>query len=485
VDLAIWLAPVFLLRFFRDAGALKAILVSLPPLVAVNVLLSRSVLPIPSLSFALGLQLYLTLLALLPFMLDALAHRILPATCRVLLLPSLVVAIPFVRSARGTYLHPVNGLNDLVLLQVAALAGVAGIWFVINLAASTANEIWEQRRSRRAARNAAAWLLVGLLVVYCFGSLRLRSEVVPSRVLRAAAIVPDPALRAQLVSSFATILKAGRLESDQLEPLRRSWTEVFQELLADSIAVGQAGFDLAVWSEGAAIVFKNDEASLLRQAALTARSNRMYLAIAFVLYESDIQPDGPGPHPVLRNELILLSPTGEVDWRHAKSRLAPGIEAAITIAGDGRLQTNDLGMSGAICYEMDFPLYIRQSGRLGAGVLLAPANDWFEIKNIHARSARLRAIENGVAVFRPAAGGISIAVDGYGRTLARMDTSRRVDAPMTAVLPLQRVPTLYSAWGNWMGWVALTIVALSAGIVAHRLDRQRSEERRPQAPSGV
>jgi apolipoprotein N-acyltransferase len=469
LDLAVWLTPVFLIRFFRDTGTFKAFLIAFGPLVAVNVLAGRGIIPLPSFSITLGLQIFLTLMALIPFLLDGLVHRILPSAGRVLLFPSLVVAIPFVRSVEGTYLHPGNALHDLILLQIAALAGVGGVTFVINLAATMLNEIWQQKESQKTMKLLAVTLLGGLLVVYGFGTLRLRSEIAPTRTLSAAAIVPDPSLREQLEASLVMFLSPDRQESEDAQALRQSRIGVFENLLARSVAIGQAGFDLAVWSEAAAIIFKEDEEALLQQASEAAAANQMHLAIAFALVETGIQPSESGPQPVFRNEMVLFSPTGEIEWRHRKSKLAPGMESAITIPGDGSLKASADGIGGAICYEMDFPEYIGQIGEIGASVLLAPSNDWVDIKNMHARSARLRAIENGIAVFRPTAGGLSIAVDQYGRTLARVDNSRSVEEPMTAILPVRRVATIYASLGNWLGWFCLSIVVLCAAVLVHRL----------------
>lgn len=209
----------------------------------------------------------------------------------------------------------------------------------------------------------------------------------------------------------------------------------------------------------------------------------MHIGIATVVYRTSIRPSRPGPSPVLINTLVLIAPTGAVEWEHRKSRLAPGLESAVTIRGDGVLKANVTGVSGAICYELDFPRFISQAGRLGAGVLLAPSNDWEAIKHAHARSARLRAIENGVSLFRPAAGGISLAVDPYGRTLARVDNSRVVGAPMTAILSMTHVRTLFVAWGDWFGWPCVSIVVVSAAVLAVGVAKRWRRRGRPSRPA--
>ena len=74
-------------------------------------------------------------------------------------------------------------------------------------------------------------------------------------------------------------------------------------------------------------------------------------------------------------------------------------------------------MATAICFDADFPEFIRQAGLGSADLLIVPANEWREIKNLHAQMAAFRAIENGVPLIRPAASGISTAVDPWGRVL--------------------------------------------------------------------
>jgi apolipoprotein N-acyltransferase len=489
VGLAVWLAPVLLLRFFRDAGAVKAFLAALAALTAASVLANRGMLPIPSLQAVIAVHATLTAAGLVPYLIEGLARRALPRALQVLLFPSLVVAVPFLRGSDWTYIHPVTSLDDLALLQLASLAGVAGVTFIVSLAAAMANDIWERRRSRDTVGATVAAMLAVLLAVYGFGIIRLRSETPRTGPLvRAAAIVPAPSMRAKLESSFVTFLRPGPRRAADVEALRRDWTLVYQQLLSDSVAAGKAGFDLAVWSEGAAIVFEEDEQALLRQAAEAARNNGMRLGIATLVYMTSVRPSRPGPFPIMVNKLVLLGPSGEVEWEHHKTRLAPGLEAAITIPGDGILKANAAGISGAICYEMDFSRYLAQAGTLGAGLLLAPSNDWDAIKHAHARSARLRAIENGASLVRPAAGGISIAVDAYGRTLARVDNSRVVGAPMTAIVPAARVPTLYVAWGDWLGWLSVSVAGLSAAIIVvalagrGRRRRENDGERRGRTP---
>ena len=75
-----------------------------------------------------------------------------------------------------------------------------------------------------------------------------------------------------------------------------------------------------------------------------------------------------------------------------------------------------------ICYEIIFPDFIA-ADNFRPDVLLALSNDaWFGQTagpHQHFAQARMRAIEEGLPVFRVANTGISGAIDAYGRVLAR------------------------------------------------------------------
>ena len=246
--------------------------------------------------------------------------------------------------------------------------------------------------------------------------------------------------------------------------------KVFHKLLASSVAMAESGFDIAVWSEGAVIIFDDDEPRMIQLAKEQARKNRIILGISIAVYQSRNRGNKTGIQPLFENKLILISRQGEVEWEYSKGILVPGMEAAITIPGD-RIMKNSRSfpkITGAICYELDFPGHIRQAAQLKSNLILGPSNDWEEIKNTHARMARLRAIETGISLLRPANGGISIAVDPYGRILSMVDNTRTPGVPLTAVVPLEAIPTIYSALGDYFNWLCLilSLTCLSLGIIS-------------------
>ena len=92
-----------------------------------------------------------------------------------------------------------------------------------------------------------------------------------------------------------------------------------------------------------------------------------------------------------------------------------------------------------ICYEIIFPDFIAEDN-FRPDVLLILSNDaWFGKTagpHQHFAQARMRAIEEGLPVFRVANTGISGVIDSYGRVLARskLGAAAVIDAPLPPAL---------------------------------------------------
>ncbi|MBL8833829.1 MAG: apolipoprotein N-acyltransferase [Rhodospirillales bacterium] len=118
--------------------------------------------------------------------------------------------------------------------------------------------------------------------------------------------------------------------------------------------------------------------------------------------------------------------------------------------------------SPLICYEIIFPgRVVPESGR--AGMLLNVTNDsWFGESAgpyQHFAAARLRAVEEGLALVRSAGGGISAVVDPYGRTHASLALG--VAGVLDSALPRSIGVTPFAQHGNWA--FAILILAIAGG----------------------
>jgi apolipoprotein N-acyltransferase len=250
------------------------------------------------------------------------------------------------------------------------------------------------------------------------------------------------------------------LSAEQLELARQKLSALHQRLLDDSRREARAGAKIVVWTEGAALVFTQDFPALIEKAQLLAKEEGIYLlmGVGYIHRER--------PQPRVDNLAVLVTPQGEVAFTYRKAHEIPPA-SFVTLLGKGPVSTHDSQygrLAGAICFDLDHPGYARQVGRAGADILLAPYGDWETIKNLHASMAAFRAIENGISLVRPAKGGLSSAVDPYGRVLASMDEFTAQQRIMVAQVPYSGRHTLYAVLGDWFVW--LSAAGLLAMIIA-------------------
>ena len=165
----------------------------------------------------------------------------------------------------------------------------------------------------------------------------------------------------------------------------------------------------------------------------------------------------------------MVDPAGRIVVSYLKTHPVPGWEASIMRRGDGHLPvvaTRDGRIAGAICYDADFPEFMRQAGHGAADLLIVPANEWKAIKRVHVQMAAFRAIENGVPLVRPASSGLSTAFDQWGRVVGVADYFAPGDRTMVAQVPLGRVRTLYARTGDLFAWLCVAGLVVSVGIAA-------------------
>jgi apolipoprotein N-acyltransferase len=130
------------------------------------------------------------------------------------------------------------------------------------------------------------------------------------------------------------------------------------------------------------------------------------------------------------------------------------------------IATDTFRIATAICFDADFPEFIRQAGQNSADLLIVPANEWHTIKDVHPQMAAFRAIENGVSLVRPAASGVSSAVDPWGRVLGVADYFAPGDRTLTVQVPLGGVRTLYARTGDLFAWLCVASLVLTLGMAA-------------------
>ncbi|HMQ32495.1 MAG TPA: nitrilase-related carbon-nitrogen hydrolase [Chloroflexaceae bacterium] len=479
----VWVAPIFTMRFMRAQPVLRGFALALPVTAAMLAVLLRGVVPIPGVGFAIFVVVGAAM-GLVPYLLDRVLAPRLPAFAATLVFPLAMVALELLNAQGEWGTWGATAYTQAGILPLAQLASVAGLWgvvFLISWPASLVNWAWEQGWRWERVR-AGALLYAGLLALSLgFGYARLATATTQATV-RVAGIPSD---QPSLVSRDETHGELiGRVIAGAADPADRDAARALFEagnarLLERSADEAGAGARIVFWAEGNGTVLKDDEAALVERGRALAREQGIYLGMALAVLT-------PGAERPLENKIVLVTPAGEIGFEYLKAFPVPGGEAAGSVLGEARLPTLDTpyGRIGAvICFDMDHHAYIRQAAAQGVDILFAPANTWPEVAETHAAMARVRAIENGVSLLRPASNGVSIAADPYGRTLARSDSWQTEGGALVASLPARAVPTIYGRIGDAPAYAAVAALALLAAWAIARGLQRRAVARRQSSPA--
>jgi apolipoprotein N-acyltransferase len=259
-----------------------------------------------------------------------------------------------------------------------------------------------------------------------------------------------------------TRITEGRVSSDDRQRTNDKLTRLHDWFLEGSRREARAGARLVAWPEQSLLVFAEDEPAFLERAQRLAADEHVYLAMGMgTIHLGEKLP--------FENKMVLVDPQGRIITSYLKSHPVAGWEAGIMKVGNGRVPvvaTKDGRIATAICYDADFPEFIRQAGQGSADLLIVPANEWKEIKTIHVQMAAFRAIESGVPLVRPAASGLSSAFDPWGRVLGVADFFSTGDRTMTAQVPVGGVATLYAKVGDLFAWLCVAGLLVPLGMAA-------------------
>lgn len=457
-----WLALFLLLHASRAFQGWHALPLLWTALYLTFVVSKRGVLPMSGAAFWFVVAAEAGVMTL-PFAVDRFVAPRLSGVAATLVFPLALTTIEFLQSrltsaaSWGSIAYAEYGL--LPVMQLAAVTGLWGITFLIAWVASTLDFVWQQGPTSPEIRLPAA--LCGLAVVsaFAFGTVRLLCAPTDGPAIRVATLNRP---RGLFAPGELTRIAEGRVAPDDRARIDGLLARLHAWFLEGSRREARAGATLIAWPEQNLLVFGSGEAAFLERARQVAVEERVFLAMGL----GTIHLGEPLP---LENKLLLIDPSGQVVMTHRKTRAVAGWEAGIMRRGEEGpvvVSTTAGRIGGLICYEADFPPVFRELGRQHADLAVLPVNDWREIRDTHMQMHAFRAIENGLAIVRPAASGLSSAVDAWGRTLALADFFAPGDGTMVAQLPRQHVPTLYARWGDWFAWLcaAALVLTLAAAL---------------------
>ncbi|MDQ4627884.1 nitrilase-related carbon-nitrogen hydrolase [Janthinobacterium lividum] len=395
----------------------------------------RLLMPLPAVLAVIAVKALLWLLVVLAARRLVLRYR---APWTVLAYPVLWVAIDTLMAALlpdgnwGSLAY--SQADNLAVLQVAALAGVPGLLFLLCLAPSALALLLAGGRAYAPAASAAVLLLA---VAFAGGAWRVQG---------APALAP--------AGPLAGLVAIDDFIGPATPPARTQaiWDQYARHV--EELA-GQ-GARLVLLPEKIAVLAPAQADAVQQRFQALARSTGVWITLGLGVQ------DAAGR----RNLAWLFAPDGAAPVSYQKHHLAPPEREFLAGSAYAVQPVAGMAMGLAICKDMHFAPLGQAYGAAGAQAMLVPAWDFQLDAWMGARMTVVRGVENGYAVLRAAREGVLTVSDAYGRVLAERASSAMPGSTLLA--PLQAHPSV-ATWAGWLGplfgWlcVALGVILLCVG----------------------
>ena len=454
IPIATWLAPVFLIRFLRTQSKTKGLIFfALLYIIAWTIMLAGVY---PG-NVGLVTSLFYGMIFSLPFFADRLIAPKTKSFVSTLVFPSAWVTLEFILSftfAGSWFSLAYTQYGNLPLMQIVSITGIWGISFLITWFASVANWAWEHDFSLLKISKGTSVYFGIFALILLFGGAYLTFLPANSDTVRTAAIT----------RSFDMDVEAKACKGD-VACLEILFNMSLDEFFEDSMKSADAGAKIILWQENGLAIYKKDEISFIEQGREFAIQEDVYLLMAMYVLSEDRSVD--------ENKVVLISPSGDT-LEYRKNHLLQGNNH---ILGDGKVLIHDSNygkLASIICFDADFPNFVRQAGKANVDLMLIPSHDWESITPLHARMATFRAIENGYSMISADYHGLSVAVDYHGNVLSQMNDFTTDDRIMIADVPKKGIKTIYSQIGDLFAWLCV-LGFLGSIVLAIKVHKQSKD----------
>jgi apolipoprotein N-acyltransferase len=350
----------------------------------------------------------------------------------VLAFPAAMVAAEYAASAGPDGTAGVLAYSQMECLPVLQLASVAGVWgisFLLGFAAAGLAVGLHRRDGRMVVVVAAA-----VFAVFVWGGWREASGV--SR--ESATLRVGQAATAESRAAIGQVISGDPAEASAI-------LDAYEEQVD---ALAHAGAEVVVLPEEIVGVPAAAEEHLRDRLSFIAAHDHVTLVAGVRVVA---EPKG-------RNVAMVFSPKGDLVGTYVKEHLVPGFEIPRLAPGTELLVMDEPLRAGvAICKDMDFPDPARRYAAAAVDLLLVPAWDFHDDGWLHGRMAIMRGVELGLPMVRSAQGGMLTVSDAFGRVLAQTVTGDETARHVTDV-PVGHVATLYERTGDWCAKLAFSLL---------------------------
>jgi len=457
IPLTAWIAPIFFIHFYRDTEKAGRNFLLLWLASALSTIISWHGATLFPIGVEIAFFFAVAPIGLIPYVIDRIYYRRFGSTAWLtLIFPIALTAADFFSSS-GSPLGTFGAVGYsqrefLPVMQIASVAGVWGITFVMGWFASLMNHLWDNGFKFTRLSLTFAGLLT---LIIGFGFMRTLLPTQPKHTATIAGFsLPN--------GTMSEMLNQLNVEKDEAG-FRQAVDKLHAQELNQISKLADDGANIVVLQEGAVLGLSNQVEKFLDDASVIAIEKNIYIIVpTFDLGKSPAE-----------NKVHIIDPTGAVVLTHTKygGNMFEG-----TLEGDKVLHTVDTPygkLSAIICWDADFPNIVKQAGEQNVDLLFIPSQDWLGVKDIHAGMATFRAIENGMTIFRQAGQGVSVVVDAYGNQYNRVDSFAEDNKDFVSIqivqTPIGSVNTLYPQIGDALGNIMLVgLLGLLIGLWATR-----------------
>jgi len=477
-----WLGLLFFLYFTRKVKLWKSILFGFGGLFVSGLIGVYEVFPapVPILIIIIWIG---SMKSILPFLIDRLTNAGKRGFLGTLIFPAAMVSLEYFNTldSGDVWSSLANTQYRFqALQQIASVFGIWGISFLVAWFASLVNWIvslqWKWATIKTGVTIAASIYLLVIL----YGIIRMsQGDYNDNETVKIAGITMDNTnlmetmysdefgktliIGAEIAQSAPEAQEANKAMApfienpfaQKFENSRKVMDANLDYLFQKTAEAADQGAKIVVWSEAIGFIINSQEDSIIQRAKILAREKDIYLFLSLGVLN-------PGPFNLDRlllvNKTITVAPQGEVVNEYLKSNIVPfaeqeyGSDDIIPV-----IESSYGNLSPVICYDADFPHFLKQTGRKGTDILLVPSGDWKAIDPYHAYMAKIRGIENGMSIFRPVSRATSIATDPYGNLLGSMDFYSSEDKTLMARVPTQGINTIYNHIGDLLPYLSIIL----------------------------
>lgn len=442
VFFAIWIFTAMLLFAVRKLPRWKGFLLAFL-VIGIGYYIGFDIVPFIPISISIFITAIFSLFASIPYLIDSFFSKKNNSFLTTLIFPSAAVLLEYTYhqlNQYGTWGHfAYTQQSQYVLLQSISVFGLGYITFLITWFASVSNWVYEQRNAWSNVKKGVLIysLVLGLTLFY--GSYRVQFQKPNSETIRIASV---SALDSLNVGIDLQGLNDKETANDVKIETRRNTSKLNQYLFERSITEAKAGAEIVFWAEGNGVILKEDENQMYEKASKIASNQSIFLGLGVAVID-------PNNSKYLENKFVLFDKNGSKVIDYWKGISVPGAEAPISnnkATGIKKIETDYGTIAGAICFDLDFPEYLKQAK--GSDILLAPSNDYKEIDQLHTNMAKFRAIEQGFNLIRQTSFGLSIGADYTGKVISEMDHFTDNSKVMITQLPTKGTKTIYSIIGD-------------------------------------